>query len=154
MGNHKHGLRHTRIYNIWRSMRQRCNNPNNNRYRNYGGKGITVCEEWNDPRVFAEWAYNNGYSDDLTIDRIDTSKGYTPENCRWTTYTTQENNRTNNVFYECKGERHTLTEWARITNMNPGTLWARIHKYGMPVEDAISKPKWHKDTRYKRKNTA
>lgn len=82
----KHGLSQSRIYNIWSSMKKRCHNKNSNDYINYGGKGITVCDEWlNSPEIFYEWAINNGYKSNLTIDRIDNTKGYTPTNCQWIT---------------------------------------------------------------------
>ena len=83
-----HGEGHdnkTRLYTIWCGMRQRCNNPNHHAYNIYGGKGVKLGEEWEDYRVFKEWALNNGYADDLSIDRIDPSKGYCKENCRWIT---------------------------------------------------------------------
>lgn len=149
-GNLKHGLRHKRIYTVWRSMRQRCNNPNCKNYKYYGDRGISVCQEWNDPKVFADWAFANGYSDLLTLDRIDVNKGYSPDNCRWVSYAIQENNKTNNIRYEYKGEKHTLTEWAKIVKINASTLWARINLYGMSIEDALSKPKWANDTRFKK----
>lgn len=150
-GNYKHGLRHKRIYNIWKSMRQRCNNPKCRNYKNYGAKGIEVCEEWNDPVVFAEWAYKHGYDDTLTIDRIDVLKGYTPDNCRWTTYKLQANNKRNNVKIEFNGQSHTFGEWASITGISVSTLWARIHVCGWSIEDALLKPVWANDTRFKSK---
>ena len=86
--NRKHGEGHgnyTRLYSIWCGMRQRCNRPTHHAYDLYGGKGVKVCDEWNDYAVFKEWAMANGYADDLSIDRIDPDKGYEPENCRWIT---------------------------------------------------------------------
>ena len=90
-GNYKHGGAHTRLYNIWKSMRQRCINPKNSRYSVYGAKGIKVCKEWDDFKKFRDWAIKNGYEKNLTIDRIDNSKGYSPKNCRWVSYKIQAN---------------------------------------------------------------
>lgn len=85
----KHGMCETRLYNIWKNMRKRCNNPNNTKYKWYGGKGINVCPEWDNADNgfinFKKWALENGYSDNLTIDRKDSFKDYCPENCRWIT---------------------------------------------------------------------
>lgn len=139
-GNYKHGLRHKRIYNIWRNMWHRCTNPSDPGYRNYGGRGISVCKEWKDPKVFADWAYKNGYSDNLTIDRIDVNGNYEPSNCRWATYATQANNKTNSVFIEYNGESHTFAEWEKITGISSKTIWARIRHYGWGVEEALSAP--------------
>lgn len=148
-GNYKHGLRHKRIYNIWRSMRQRCSNPKCINYKNYGGKGVSVCSEWEDVSKFAEWAYSNGYSENMTIDRINVNGDYTPDNCRWVTQKIQQNNRSNNRIIECRGKKHTLSEWAEITHISRCTIHARIKKLGWSVEKSLFTPVGAIDTRFK-----
>ena len=137
MSNYRHGKRHSRIYNIWRSMRQRCTNPNCINYKNYGGKGICVCNEWNDFTNFYTWAMANGYKDDLTIDRVDVNGNYEPSNCRWISYKQQANNKTNNRLIEFQGESRTLGEWASITGIKLGTIWNRLN-LGWSVERALT----------------
>lgn len=91
--NYKHGSSHTRLYHIWGGMKQRCTNPKATEFSAYGGRGITVCNEWlHDFAAFQEWALSHGYRDDLTIDRIDNDKGYRPDNCRWATKEQQYSN--------------------------------------------------------------
>jgi hypothetical protein len=92
--NTTHGMRKTRLYRIWLAMKNRCLNPNSNRYQYYGGKGVKICDSWvSNFLCFYNWAVKNGYRDDLTIDRIDSDKNYCPENCRWATYAEQEHNK-------------------------------------------------------------
>ena len=121
-----------KIYKVWSGIKQRCFNPNSNRYKNYGGRGISICDEWkNSFETFCKWALENGYKEGLSIDRIDHEKNYEPSNCRWTDEITQQNNRTNNTLYEYEGETHTLTEWSRIKGIKRKmfcTRWGRGYR--------------------------
>lgn len=90
----KHGMKHTRIYRIWRAMKTRCSNPNSKDYKYYGARGISVCTDWqNSFEKFKDWALAHGYSDVLTIDRINVNGNYEPLNCRWTTMAEQNKNK-------------------------------------------------------------
>ena len=80
-----HGMRNTKIYEVWRHMLNRCEKPYRKEYKNYGGRGVSVCEEWHNPRVFIEWAFNNGYREGLVIDRLYNDGNYEPSNCHFTT---------------------------------------------------------------------
>lgn len=108
--NTKHSGKGTRLYGIWTGMKTRIFNPNDHSYHKYGGNGLTMCDEWLDFAKFKEWAMGNGYSDELTIDRIDNSKGYHPDNCRWVDMVVQQNNRTNNVMCVYNGEKVPLNK--------------------------------------------
>ena len=135
-----HGMVGTRVYRIWGKMKERCYNRNHDAYKNYGGRGITVCDEWQRFKPFCEWAMANGYADNLTLDRKDNDKGYSPENCRWVTMNEQENNRRNNRIITFHGESLTVSQWAERNSISPSTLYSRIYIYGWDFERAISTP--------------
>ena len=122
-------------------MKARCYNRNCKEYRFYGKRGISICQEWlNDFQPFFDWAMKNGYSDDLTIDRINSNGNYEPSNCRWITIQEQQRNRTNNRFFTYKGETKTLSQWAIEYGFKWEQLRDRIDKLGWSFEKAISTP--------------
>lgn len=127
----------TKLYKKYRSIIDRTEYPSNKSYNDYGARGIKMCSEWRNNFVnFYNWALKNGYSDELTIDRIDVNGDYEPNNCRWVDIYTQANNKRNNVYYEYKNEKHTLREWARIKNIPFSTLRHRIER-GWDMEQAL-----------------
>lgn len=135
-----YGFSHTRIDNIYKTIIARCYQPSNNRYYIYGARGIVMCDEWkNDKTKFFEWAFANGYAENLTIDRIDPNGNYCPENCRWVDYIAQANNKTNNHRETIDGETHTLAEWSRISGINQTLILTRL-KRGWTPKDAVFKP--------------
>lgn len=124
-----HKVGGTRLYNIWQNMKNRCYKRQDARYERYGGRGITICEEWkNDFVAFYEWAMNNGYSEKLTIDRIDNDGNYTPDNCRWITNKEQANNRSTNINITIGNSTRNLTEWCEIFNVDYKKVVARYHR--------------------------
>lgn len=126
----KHGDVGSRLYNIWENMRRRTGNAENPSYRWYGGKGVKVCDEWQESFAsFREWALKNGYRDDLTIDRINVSGDYCPENCRWATTKQQSRNRTDNRLLTMDGETHCATDWAEILGISRQALFIRTSRY-------------------------
>lgn len=127
-----------RIYNIWAGMKQRCTNPNVQRYPRYGGRGIRVCPEWADSfEAFQAWAMAAGYDDTKEIDRIDNDGDYTPENCRWVPHEAQQGNKENTVRITHAGQTHTLSEWAAITGLKSKTIWQRLQR-GKTPEEALT----------------
>lgn len=139
--NMTHGKAHQRIYNIYMAMKQRCYYRNSIGYQDYGERGIAICPEWlgeHGFQNFYDWSMNNGYTDNLTLDRIDNNKGYSPNNCRWATRKEQANNKRNNRFIEYNGEAHTLAEWAEITGMYHKTIAYRLDK-GYPLEQVFDR---------------
>ena len=128
----------TRLYNIWLTMRNRCYNPNSKSFTYYGGRGIYVCDQWNDYVAFKNWALSNGYNDNLSIDRIDVNGNYCPENCRWVTHREQMRNTRNNHLITYNGETKTMAEWSEIVGIKYHTLKRRLNAYGWSVERALS----------------
>lgn len=119
-----------RLAKIYHAMKQRCYNVNNTGYKNYGGRGIAICDEWlESPESFQEWALNNGYTDKLTIDRINNDKGYSPDNCRWATMKQQANNKRNNHFVTYNGETHTISEWADSLGVDYKEMSKHLNTY-------------------------
>lgn len=135
-----HGKCNTPLYHIWSGMRDRCNNPNAEKFQYYGGRGIQVCDEWQDFAKFDEWARSNGWCDGLTLDRIDVDGNYCPENCRWVTWKCQQNNKRNSLRYEYNGESHTLSEWADIVQL-PYSLLASRRERGWDVAKMLTTPR-------------
>lgn len=127
--NKKHGMKNTKIYKKWLAIKKRCSKQYTKDYKNYGGRGIKVCDEWkNDFMNFYNWAIENGYREDLTLDRIDVNGNYEPNNCRWITNLEQQNNKRNNRYIEYNKEKHTISEWSRLTGINKNTLLQRINR--------------------------
>lgn len=136
-----HHLSNTRLYRIWNAIIQRCNNKNHWAYKYYGAKGITVCKEWeSDFTIFYKWAVSNGYSEDLTIDRIDNKSCYCPENCRWVSRKIQSNNRSFCKMIEYDGRTQNLMQWCEELNLNYKRIHSRIYRLGWTFEKAINTP--------------
>lgn len=123
---YKHGKTGSRLHIIWAHMRGRCNRPSDKAFKWYGGRGIQICSEWNDFQAFYEWAMAHGYSDDLTIDRIDVNGNYCPENCRWVTLQEQQKNKRDNTFVEFEGQIKTVSEWANVFKCRPCSVYREI----------------------------
>lgn len=137
----KHGMRYTRIYNIWRKMKERCLNRNSDNYRYYGARGVKVCDEWMSFSGFYEWSKISGYRDDLTIDRINVFGNYCPSNCRWATMQEQNNNTTRNHTITIGMETRTIQGWADEVGISRSTILARLQN-GWSPEDAVLTPKY------------
>lgn len=133
-----HGMSNTRLYSIWRDMKNRCNGLKEKDKKNYFDRGITYCTDWEMFEPFKDWAISHGYKDGLTIDRIDNDKGYSPDNCRWVTRAEQNNNTRQNHLITYNNETHTLNQWASILGINPSTLRSRLLTYGWSVEEAFT----------------
>lgn len=138
--NYKDGRKGTRLYSIYNNMKTRCYNQHSRSYPRYGGRGISICEEWlSDFGSFKEWAGENGYADSLTIDRIDVNGNYDPSNCRWIPIQQQALNTSKNHLVEIDGETKPLTEWSRLYGINPKTVRDRLAR-AWDYERAIKTP--------------
>lgn len=139
-GHPTHNQCYTRVYRIYAKIKRRCFVVDDPAYPKYGGRGITMCEEWRRSfEAFSEWAYANGYRENLTIDRIDNDGNYSPENCRWADNFSQSNNRRNSIICTLSGKTQTLSQWCREKKMSYKVVWYRLSQ-GWDFEDAITTP--------------
>lgn len=140
----RHGMSRTRLHRIWGGMLMRCSYEKNGNYDRYGGRGISVCQEWQSSfESFRDWAIANGYRDDLTIDRIDSNGNYEPGNCRWEPLAVQARNTSGNRRITHNGETRCLAEWAEITGLKAATIRNRIEVLGWSIERALLEPANH-----------
>lgn len=129
-----------RLKKVFIHMKERCYDQTDRRYKDWGGRGITICQEWlDDVNRFVEWAINNGYKYGLSIDRIDNDKGYSPDNCRWVTLAENNQNRRDTRFYTINGVTKNMTQWCNIYSINWSTVDRRL-KLGWDVERAFTAP--------------
>lgn len=132
-----HGETNSALYSVWRGMKKRCLVQTSIGYKNYGGRGIRICDEWKDDYLaFRNWALNNGYKQGLTIDRINNNGNYEPSNCRFTDYKKQANNRRSNRLLSVNGETKTIQEWADIMGVQR-SLIANRKRMGWSDYDAV-----------------
>lgn len=133
-----HGNTKDRLYQIYAGMKKRCFNQNAYNYSDYGGRGITICKEWLDDWLsFKAWAQNNGYKENLSIDRVDVNGNYEPDNCRWVDCVAQANNRRSSRYVTYNNEEHTIAEWAKILKIP----YKRLHKWiskGKTMEEIMA----------------
>lgn len=135
---HRHKESRTKLHDTWVRIKQRCLNPNNKSYINYGGRGITVCKEWSESyENFRDWSLNNGYADNLSIDRIDVNGNYEPSNCRWANAKQQANNRRSNLKITYNSETKTLMQWAEVFNL-PYSAVTQRYKRGVRGDELFA----------------
>ena len=134
-----HGKSDFRIYQVWADMKGRCQNKKDRNYKNYGGRGVSVCEEWQEFQPFMEWALVNGYADALTIERIDNNGNYEPDNCKWVMQSEQCQNRRSCNYITYKGITKNITQWAKETGLHRAVLYYRISS-GWSIEKAFTTP--------------
>jgi hypothetical protein len=139
-GNYKNGRRGHPLYETWRGMIARCENPNRHDYPYYGGRGVSVCREWHEMFDFVDWAERSGWAKGLTLERIDNDGPYSPDNCRWATRAEQNRNRRNSRYVTVDGQQLTVAEAARKCGVSGQTLGRRL-RCGWPVEEALKPPR-------------
>ena len=136
-----HGKSKDPLYDVWIAMRQRCSNENDSNYPNYGGRGIAVCLEWDaEFTSFATWADSSGYKKGACLDRIDNSKDYTPDNCRWTNHKQNNRNKRDNHLLTFNGKTQCVADWADEIGISHHNISNRINNYGWSIEDALTLP--------------
>lgn len=146
----KHNKSSHQILKNFQNLKQRCYNPKNTYYHNYGGRGIYICEEWlKDPLTYFDWAIKNNWQPNLQIDRINNEGPYSPENCQFISFLEQQKNKRTNVYLEYKGQTKILTDWAKEFNLTPTTIKSRISRFGWTVEKALETRPMHKGGRPK-----
>lgn len=148
--NYKHGCTHTGLYSSWRAMKERCNSINGKNYENYGGRGIFVTQEWNKSfENFKNWALQSGYSEGLTIERLDVNEGYCPSNCTWIPLSEQGINKRSTKWVTVNEITKTMSDWARFIGISVGTLFSN-ERNGVEIEKYIMWKLDHKGLRYPR----
>lgn len=131
----------SRLNRIWNGIKARCYNPKYHAYPGYGGRGITMCDEWkNSSKAFADWAMTHGYADNLSVDRIDNDKGYCPENCRWVTHKEQTHNFRKNLWITIDERTQILSDWCREAGISTSLALHRLGRGMSPKETFSSKP--------------
>lgn len=136
--NYRHGMKNTPLYQAWKGMKTRCQNPNNPKYKDYGGRGIKVCDKW---QIFQGFLEDMGptHKPGLSIDRIDNDGNYEPGNCRWATRIEQQSNTRKNRFITYKGKTRTIAQWSRELNIKYQVLYSRLTLSDWPPEKAFRK---------------
>lgn len=137
--NKTHGMRYTKIYVCWKNMKIRCTKPNSQNYYLYGGRGIKVCERWLESFENFYEDMKDGYSDGLTLERIDVDGNYTKENCTWATKSEQCKNKRNTAYITYKGVTKRAFDWAEIIGANPRSLSRRVYLGWTPEECLFGK---------------
>lgn len=129
-----------KLYGVWEGIIQRCCNPKSYSYYNYGGRGITICDEWRDSSTaFIDWCYANGYKEGLSIDRIDNCKGYSPDNCRFVDRKIQQRNRRTNVYIEYNGETRCKKEWCEVLGLSVKAIDHCVTRYKLSYPEAFDR---------------
>lgn len=137
----KHGKRHSRLYSIWANMKNRCHLESSTEYKRYGARGIHVCPEWRDNfQTFYNWAMENGYQDNLTLERIENNGNYEPANCRWATTKEQNRNTRRTRYLTYGGKTQCIADWADETGLSQSLIRQRIEKLHWSIEKTLTTP--------------